>query len=200
MGSIYSTWAQPDATHGGAVVIQNSSADNLGGIHTYNTTSYAPVAMGQNLEMFGCMYITATADGRFWFGLGSNAVMSATGLGGSDSPNSLSADFMGFRYSTVAGDSNWQCVVSNGFSGGGSAGDTIVDSGIAADTKSHRFAFVVNDSVPNVKFYIDSTLVATVTTHVPGTGNGLGYLAGAAYHSSSGMHLGMSSLIIQSDF
>jgi hypothetical protein len=201
MGSIYNTWQQPDATHGGAVVLNNSSADNLAGIRTYNTTSYAPVATGQNIELWGSMYITATTDGRFWFGLGSNLVMNAITLGGSDTPSTSSADYIGFRYSTVAGDSNWQCVVSNGFSGSGPGiGDTVVDSGIAADTHSHRFAFVVNDSIPNVAFYIDGTLVATVTTHVPGTGNGLGYIAGAAYHSSAGMRLGCSSLIIQSDF
>jgi hypothetical protein len=91
--------------------------------------------------------------------------------------------------------------VSNGFSGSGIAiGDTIVDSGVAADNESHRFAFVCDDSVPNVKFYIDGSLVATITTHLPNAGTPLGYMVGAAYHTSAGSRLNFGSLIVQSDF
>jgi hypothetical protein len=102
--SVFASWSLPDATHGGGVTLTTSTADSLAGIHSYNTTAYAPVAMGHNLEFFGSMYITGTSDIRFWCGLGSNALTSAGTLGAHDSPSGQSADWIGFRYSTVAGD------------------------------------------------------------------------------------------------
>jgi hypothetical protein len=73
-------------------------------------------------------------------------------------------DFMGFRYSTVTADTNWKAC-------NGLVSQTTTDSGVAADTNIHLFEIVCDDSVPNIKFYIDGTLVATNTTNLPSADN-----------------------------
>lgn len=58
-------------------------------------------------------------------------------------------------------DTNFQCYTSD------SVSSTVTDSGVVADNGWHRFEIVFNDSTPNVQFYIDGSLVATNTTHLP---------------------------------
>jgi hypothetical protein len=59
-----------------------------------------------------------------------------------------------FRYSTHASDTDWQCVVTDGTT------QVTTTSGVAVDTGLHTFA--IQFTTPNVLFYIDGTLVATV--------------------------------------
>lgn len=81
--------------------------------------------------------------------------------------NPSSANLIGFRYSTNAGDTQYQCVCSNG------AASTIVSSGVNADTSEHIFQFLVSGST--VTFYIDGTLVATISTNVPAAATQMTY-------------------------
>lgn len=91
------------------------------------------------------------------------------------SPNSFLDDtpddnVIAFRYSTDEGDTNWMCV---GIAGTGASG-TYTDSGIAvaADTK---YILEVRTNSGEATFYINNTLVATITTPLPSATQGLGW-------------------------
>lgn len=186
----------PDATHGTGVEFSSSSQD-LAGLRAYSSTE-TQYAMGLNLALLCSMYIKRITDVRMWIGLNNSMGGGTSGaFGSSDSfvGGSLAGQsFIGFRFSSVAGDANWKCVTADG------SGETVTDSGVTADTKSHRFAFIVDDSVPNVKFYIDGVLVATVTTTLPASGTTFGHILGSAYISSSGAHPVFGYLEIEADF
>lgn len=196
MNGIYSTWVNPDATHGGGVELNaNGGAGSLAGIRSY-TTAQATCAMGQNVEFMGSMYLSGTAsDVRFWFGLTNGLSGSTlTQFGGNDTASASGNSFIGFRFSTNAGDTDWMCVTSDGST------DNVQSSGVAQDSNGHRFAAVVDDGVPNAKFYIDGNLVATSTTHLPTSGMILGYVCGHAYVTSQTAKTVLGTIIIQSDF
>jgi hypothetical protein len=87
---------------------------------------------------------------RVWFGLFSGDPMA------SDLPV---LHIAAFRYSTAAGDVNWQAVT-----GGGAA--AVTDTGIAvvADT---IYVLKMQVNITTVFFYINDVLVATRTTSLP---------------------------------
>ena len=105
-------------------------------------------------------------DFRVWFGMvniyGSNLTNMA-----SDNPSPIS--LIGFRYSTAAGDSNWQAVCQT------PSGQTVVDTGVAVGLAEHNFSIVVV-STSQIKFYIDDALVATISTNIPTSTTFLGDL------------------------
>lgn len=112
-----------------------------------------------NLHLKAYLAHTIT-DVRFWFGLFNNTA----GFNVDNLPSGTSGAISGagFRFSTVVPDTNWQCCTSDGTT------QTTTNSGVAAVAGAfHTFEIVFTDSVPNVKFYIDGTLVATNTTHLP---------------------------------
>ncbi len=82
-----------------------------------------------------------------------------------DNIGTSGGQFVGFRYSTHAGDTNWQAVTADG------SAQTVTDTGVAADTNMHVFR-VAQVSGTGYEFYIDGNLVATNTTHLPSSGVG----------------------------
>ena len=88
-------------------------------------------------------------------------------MGASDSPT---GNYIGFRYSTSAPDSNWKCVMDNN-----SVTNTVVDSGIAADANGHRFEVLMNDtgSAGSATFRIDGKAVCAVVSALYPTNNTL---------------------------
>lgn len=88
---------------------------------------------------------------------------------GSDTPP---GHLLFFRFSTVAADTNWQCLSDDG-----GAAPTITDSGVA-HTANTEYAFKIDCSDPaSIKFYINGVLVATHTTNLPTTSQDLGWHA-----------------------
>lgn len=78
--------------------------------------------------------------------------------------NTPGESVIGFRYSTLAGDTHWQCVVTDGLT------QLTVNSGVAPDTGVHEYA--IQYSAPNILFYIDGVQVASIsisTTTLTGT-------------------------------
>lgn len=146
--------------------------------------------MGKNLGMFADVMADRITDCRHWVGLCESGGPD-TAFGGSDNP---AQNYIAFRFSTGAGDTNYQAICHDGSSA------TIVDTGIPGDTSSHRFAIVCDDTGASVKFYIDGNLVATITTHIPGAGTAFLWFAGATYISSSGVTSGTSAISLFSDF
>lgn len=83
--------------------------------------------------------------------------------GGADAPN---IHIAAFRFSTNAGDTNWMAVTG----GAGGLGCTVTDTGVAVAANTvYTFRIVFSSTVPDVKFYINDTLVATHTTKLPTT-------------------------------
>ena len=162
----------------------SSSADTSCG--SYGMTNYY---MGRNVGMLLHGMIWRTTDIRFWCGL---TDQTGATFGESDSPSG--ANYAAFRYSTLAGDTNFKCVTSD------ASGQTVEDSGVAANTNEHAFAIECDDGSGNIKFYIDGTLVATVTTRRPTTGSDLCYYLSGMWHSASrGRLVGLSYVAVQSD-
>lgn len=66
-----------------------------------------------------------------------------------------------FRFSSVAADTTWKCLTSNGTS------TTVTDSGVTADTNGHLFGIQEDNVANQFRFYIDNNLVCTVTATLP---------------------------------
>lgn len=106
-----------------------------------------------------------TTNIRAWVGLYVAASGFTTFM--SDTPGTA---FIGFRYSTHAADTHWQCVCYNGTT------STIVDSGVAPTVQptSQYFRMLYTGSA--IQFYINDVLVATISTNLPTATTLLGYL------------------------
>ncbi len=163
----------PTTTHGSSNEMENGTSNWVGG---YNgALLYCTPA---NIQMLAIARITSLTDIRMFIMLSDTVGQTVPA---SDTPSS--SKFAGFRYSSTAGDTNFQCCTSDGST------QTTVDSGVAADLNSHLFAIEFDDAGPNVKFYIDGTLVATITTNLPPSGTVLAYQAGSSSSSPGGSQL-----------
>lgn len=119
------------------------------GNQAYIYDSVLTYPVGNNLYWKGLFKIDTLTSIRLWLGMYSGGVLS--GYNADD----LSAKKIAmFRYSTVAGDVNFQAVLSNGVA------QTVTDTGVAADTNVHWFE-IWEDTSNNVwHFYIDGNEVA----------------------------------------
>ena len=109
-----------------------------------------------------------TTDIRAYVGVVDST--SGASIGGNDNNATASAaKYAYFRYSTVAGDTVWQAITSNGTT------QTVTSTGITPDTNGHTFAVIFNDAAPNITFYIDGVLVATITTTLPPANTNMKY-------------------------
>lgn len=71
---------------------------------------------------------------------------------------------VGFRYSTGAGDTNWQAVTRNA----GTGLNTVTDTGVAvAANTRYEFRIDARNAGSTITFYINNTAVATITTTLP---------------------------------
>ena len=76
--------------------------------------------------------------------------------GESDDNNSIA-----FRYEDNVNSGNWQCLSESGGT------YTTVNTAVAADTGWHKFTIVVNTSATSIGYYINGSLVGTITTNIP---------------------------------
>ena len=103
---------------------------------------------------------TSIASRRIWFAL------TSANLAGSDATGTTSTVFFGIRYSTNAGDTNWQCGSGNGTSA------TFTDTGVKVVTSTY-YDFILDASVSgqltcqiatNGGSYVSVTKSTTVST------------------------------------
>jgi Collagen triple helix repeat (20 copies) len=135
----------------------NQSNGVVGGINGINN-----YWVGKNIFAMFLIDLVRLTDQRFWIAMNDQSGIT---VGASDNP---AGNYAAFRFSTIAGDVHWQCITKDNVT------QTVVDSGITpVVTKSTRLAILFNDTIPNVSFYIDGTLVATITTHLPTSGTAL---------------------------
>ena len=101
---------------------------------------------------------------RFWLGALDYTVVSPLGA------NVLATDtppdsFFGFRYSTAAGDTYWQCVANN------AGTQTVLATTVALDlAASHLFAMQYSGG--NILYFIDGVQVGSVSSNLPSTSLG----------------------------
>jgi hypothetical protein len=93
---------------------------------------------------------------RLWVGLGDMYNANFTNWRAN---NPSGQNLIAFRYSSGT-DTNFQAVCQN------AGTQTVVDTGIPADTVAHDFRIDV-DSASSITFYIDNVLVATIATNIP---------------------------------
>lgn len=129
-----------------------------GGFASVGETGFTALYFGGFLAFQSAVLLEQTTDSRIWIGVSS--------LNGSnlqtDTPGTSGGSCAAFRYSTAAGDTNFQCVCAD------AASQTIVDSGVAADLLMHQFKIVQGSG--EFLFYIDGALVATISTTLPSAG------------------------------
>ena len=102
---------------------------------------------------------------RLWFGMTTGT--SSVGAGyEADIPNFA---IVGFRFSTHAGDTKIQAVCQG--TGGVGGNQTLLSTGVSADTSVHEFDFVYNGT--NVQFYVDGVSVGSIATNIPPTNAGM---------------------------
>lgn len=106
---------------------------------------------------------------RIWFGMSNSGTLMTV--------DTVSADTAAFRYSTNAGDTNWQAVVGN------STGSTVVDTGVAVAANAAHW-FRIHFGTSKAKFYIDDVLVADLSVangdEIPSGGVQMGWYARVA--------------------
>lgn len=111
-----------------------------------------------------------TTNVRYWMGWGcynnsgtggNTATITGTTAYATDTPNKTT---IGFRYSAGT-DTHWQAVTV--VAGASVGSQTTVDTGITPDTNPHLFEMTTNAAGSAVNFFIDSALVATITTNLP---------------------------------
>lgn len=163
--------------------------------HSSSADSYAGMSGGANwlwstnMHAFFSAYSYQTSSLRMYLGLFDSGVSTGTLF----ATDALTASkYAAFRFSSVASDPHIQCITCDG------SAQTVVDSGVSMDTKTHKYLVVCNDAIPNVQFYIDGTLVATITTHLPSGAGTLRYIAGIADEGAAA-DICVSAIVIQSD-
>ncbi len=134
------------------------TSTNPGCCGLYNCPQYGGFTVGIRASTMQRIMASSGTTVRYWIG----AIDSSIGapIGAEDLQTDAPAvAFIGFRYSTSAGDTNWQAVCTTG------SHQTTVDTGIAIDTAAGH-VFEMQGSSGSVVFLIDSTIVATIATDV----------------------------------
>jgi hypothetical protein len=165
----------PTATLGAGTTITGS------GTASTSTTIGFSFAQNGNVSLIGmeAFYrlslraaIGNTSNARYWFGLG---CFNSTGTGNNslgivgttayaaDTPNKST---VGFRYSAGT-DTHWQAVSAVA---GGS--QTTTDTGVTPDTNVHLFEMTTNSTGTTIFYFIDTVLVATISTNLPSPASG----------------------------
>lgn len=129
-----------------------------------NQSSHFPYTLGNTKWYRSRSGITSAANVRFWCGLSDWTNLVGTPANwNTDTP---SQNIVGFRYSTNASDVNYKAYCSTS-----SSANTVVDTGVAANTAIHVFEFYYDGS--KVNFFIDGNAVATINTHLPSASLGM---------------------------
>ncbi len=142
----------PTATEGKSVLQQGQFPSSAGAMEQVFSST-----LGILQEWFTKVEIQGTTDSRYYFGLCDQTPISAGAAFYSDTP---AANFVGFRFSSTADGANISAICQTSASN-----QTVVSTSIAALDN-----IVVLKMVPSggsVKFYINGTLVATISTNVP---------------------------------
>lgn len=149
------------------VTLTGSTASGFEGslLHAYNVSPYMNVQVGVN----------GTTAGRLWVGLTSN--------GGSTqmASNNPAGNYAAFLWEV---GNNFKCITKDGTT------QTIVDSGVALVSGTlYRLTINCDSANSQVLFYINGSLVATITTHLPTAATAMKWMQGLTQTTGSGDQL-----------
>jgi hypothetical protein len=179
-GNTYSSSSgvAPTATDGWGQYIQSTSSASTTtvGVHTAENGNNTQIGILSWHRFSSKFRIWQTTNARFWIGIGTwntntgyagnnNLQLDGTTAYAADIPNK---NTIGFRYSAGT-DIAWQAVA---ILAGASPSSTIVSTGISPDTNIHLFEMATNATGTAVYYFIDHTLVATITTNLPAVPSG----------------------------
>jgi hypothetical protein len=168
--------------------VRSAAANTFAG--STNTTTGEFLLVAHN-NLYAEAALGQLVTERSWIGYFDTTLTTAA-IFGADSITSNG--YAAFRFSTTVPDTNWQAITSNGTSA------TVTNTGIAADTATHRFFIKTNDGT-SVQFYIDGTLVATNTTNLPSSATRVAYaVEGIASTAAVNSDLFITALVYQTDY
>jgi len=145
----------PTASQGKGLTVQGQYLLYSGGL----IDQELDVTLGIMQDWFTKLTIVGTTDSRYWIGVSDATSSTAATIMNSDTP---SANVVAFRFATDA-DTTIKAVCQTG-----SSSQTVVDTGVAPSTSTPQlFEIVPTSGGASVTFYIDGTLVATITSNVP---------------------------------
>lgn len=151
--------------HGTGVLLRPS------GVNAFGLTANLNYNTVKNLSFLFVGAPERITNERFWFGLSDQTTGTMVG---SDNP---AGNYAAFRFSTIASDTTYQCITKDNTT------QTITNSGVtpvaynagAGPGVLFSIVFVPTaGAVTSIQFYINSTLVATNTTHLPNSGVAVG--------------------------
>lgn len=135
--------------------------------------------------------LPSTATERIWLVLSNQQVST---MNASDTPV---GPFVGFRYSTVAGDTNWMACVSVN----SSTAATCTSTGVAVGTTGVVLSFQMADNLvtPAVLFYVNGVLTNTITSGIPATAVAAEDISTILTETAAASHLRIANEYVESD-
>jgi hypothetical protein len=152
---------EPTATNPRGARISSSSLTNCSGIQDQQHD----LTLGITRDWFMKGGIYGLTYARYWIGLTDSSIANTPTVMNSNTP---AANIVGFRWSAGT-DTNFKAICQTD-----ATHQTIVDTGIApVSGVHHTFEIVPTSNGTVIQFYIDLTLVATISTNVPTNSIGL---------------------------
>jgi hypothetical protein len=197
-GGIGDTWSQvnavsssPAGTSGAlnvsSLLLSTTSTINTAA-HLYTTslnwdrgfTASANLYAQSDIQLGG-----AVTTERFWWAF---TDQTPTTMIGSDTPT---GNWAGFRYSTSASDTNFECGSSN------AGTSNFTSSGVAADLAKHTLEIFINDSNSTIYWFIDGNQVCSSTTDLPATGTNMRHTISLEDLAAAGRTVGVDHVYIE---
>jgi hypothetical protein len=166
----------------GIFASNTNTASGLNGNLNYRT--------GRNIRFFLlCGAAGKITDERWWWGVTDQTLAT---MSGSANP---AGNYAAFRFDTTASDTTWQCITKDGST------QNVQASGVAPVINTvQTFAIEFNDSGSTVLFYINGSLVATSSSHLPSASTNLRYvLTTECFSSTTSNGFTFEQLFISSD-
>lgn len=127
-----------------------------------------------------------TSSVRYWVAVSDFAATIATSAFATDTPN---LSYLGFRFSATT-DTTIKAVA-----GTGSASLTVTDTGVSVDTTNSQL-FEIVYTTTSVFYYINGSLVATITTNIPAATVGvMGLAVGDNKNTNTAMSIDVAHMI-----
>lgn len=147
------TQIAPTATQGYSVSVNLVGNNNCSGYDD----DIKNITVGILQDWFVKAALVGTASSRYWLGFWDGAEGPTTGL----ATNTPSANLVGFRYNSAT-DASIVAVCQTS-----SSNQTVVATGVAPPTAASPAVFEIVPSGSAINFYINETLVASITTNIP---------------------------------
>ncbi len=142
------------ASEGVFATYQTDSSSQTGSIQD----QVQNITLGILKDWFAKISILGFTSSRYWNGITDSSTSNSGNVFFSDTP---AANFVGFRFSTGAGDTHYKAICQTG-----SSNQTVVDTGVSP-TVADKLEFKPSGST--VVFYINGITVATISTNIPAT-------------------------------